>query len=221
MVGQGSVGGIAVPMMTRRKVVVGAAAAGCVALGAGGYWAYRTVTAADLMQAGPLGEKALGDANAPVTMIEYASLTCVHCARFYQEVFPKLDEQYIRTGKVRFILREFPFDALAAGAFALARCVDKDKYFAIVDRLFQSQTTWMVERPVGPLRAVFADFGLTETAFDACLQDQRLADGVMWVRNRAAGEFKVSATPTFFINRKMYVGGMSFDDLEKIIRPLT
>ena len=208
--------------MSRRKIVTLTAAAGGVAgLGAGGYWAYRSFPSPDLMQAGPLGEQALGAADAPVTMIEYASLTCPHCARFAREAFPRLDSQYIRTGKVRFILREFPFDALAAGAFALARCVDKDKYFSVVDRLFQSQTTWMVERPVGPLRAVFADFGLTETAFDACLQDQRLADGVMWVRDRAAGEFKVSATPTFFINRKMYVGGMSFDDLEKIIRPLT
>jgi protein-disulfide isomerase len=208
--------------MTRRKVITLAAAAGGVAaLGAGGTWAYRSFSSADLMQAGPLGEQALGAPHAPVTVIEYASLTCPHCARFAREVFPRLDEQYIRTGKVRFILREFPFDALGAGAFTLARCVAKDKYFAVVDKLFQSQETWLVEQPVGPLRAVLADFGLSEAAFDACLDDQKVVDGITWVRDRALNEFKVEATPTFFINRKMYVGGMSFDELDKIIRPLT
>ena len=207
--------------MSRRNVVIAAAAGGVAVLGAGGYWAYRSFASADLMQAGPLGEQELGDPKAPVTVIEYASLTCPHCARFAREVFPTLDERYIRTGKVRFILRELPFDALSAGAFTLARCVGKDKYFAVVDKLFQSQEAWLVEQPVGPLRAMFADFGLSEAGFNACLEDQKVVDGITWVRDRAFNELKVNATPTFFINGKMYVGGMSFDELDKIIRPLT
>src|SRR5215472_6664035 len=127
--------------MTRRSIVSLAAAGGVVALGAGGNWVYRSFSSADLMQAGPLGEQALGDPKAPVTVIEYASLTCPHCARFAREVFPKLDEQYIRTGKVRFILREFPFDPLGVGAFTLAHCVGNDKYFSVVEKLFASQET--------------------------------------------------------------------------------
>jgi protein-disulfide isomerase len=208
--------------MTRRKVVSLAAAAGsAAALGAGGYWLYRSFSSADLMQAGPLGEQALGDPKAPVTVIEYASLTCPHCARFAREVFPKLDEQYIRAGKVRFILREFPFDMLGAGVFALAHCAAKDNYFAVVDKLFETQPTWLVDQPIAPLRTVFHDLGLTDATFDACLDDQKVVDGISWVRDRAYSEFKVNATPTFFINRKMYVGGMSFDELDKIIRQLT
>ena len=207
--------------MTRRGVVSLAAAGGVAALGAGGYWAYRSFSSADLMQAGPLGEQAQGDPKAPVTMIEYASLTCPHCARFAREVFPRLDEQYIRTGKVRFILREFPFDALGAGIFTLAHCAAKDNYFAVVDKLFETQPTWLVDEPIGPLRALFRDLGLTDAAFDACLDDRKVVDGISWVRDRAYSEFKVNATPTFFINKKMYEGGMSFDELDKIIRPLT
>jgi len=201
--------------MTRRRIV--GAAAGVAALGAGGYWVWP----ADLMQPGPLGEQVLGDPKAPVTVIEYASLTCPHCARFAQEVFPRLDEQYIRTGKVRFILREFPFDAFGAGVFTLAHCVGNEKYFAVVERLFRSQETWLVDQPIGPLRTVFQDFGLDEAGFNACLENQRVLDGISWVRDRAYNEFKVNATPTFFINRKMHVGGMSFDEIDKIIRPLT
>jgi protein-disulfide isomerase len=203
--------------MTRRKIVSAAAVGGVVALGAGSYWAWP----ADLMQAGPLGEQALGDPKAPVTVIEYASLTCPHCARFAQDVFPKLDEEYIRTGKIRFILREFPFDALGAGAFTLAHCVGDDKYFAVVERLFKSQETWLVDQPVGPLRAALQDFGLDEAGFNACLENQRVLDGITWVRDRGYNAFKVNATPTFFINKKMYVGGMTFDEIDKIIRPLT
>jgi protein-disulfide isomerase len=207
--------------MSRRKIVTLTAAAGGVAgLGAGGYWAYRSFPSPDLMQAGPLGEQALGAADAPVTMIEYASLTCPHCARFAREAFPRLDSQYIRTGKVRFILRELPWDALSAGAFALAHCVGKDKYFTAVDKLFETQPTWLVDQPIGPLRTVFADFGLSEAGFDACLEDRKVVDGITWVRDRAFNELDVKATPTFFINGKKYVGAMSFDELDEIIRPL-
>ena len=170
------------------------------------------------MEAGPLGEQALGDAKAPVTMIVYSSLTCPHCARFHAEVFPKLDEQYIKTGKVRFILREFPFDALGAGAFSLARCVDKENYYSAVGTLFRTQGTWLVERPVPPLREVAESLGFSEARFDACVSDQRVLDGIMWVRDRAAKCFDVNATPTFFINRKKHVGELSFAELEQRIR---
>ena len=94
------------------------------------------------MQPGPLGEQALGSDKAPVTIIEYASMTCPHCAHFAIETFPKIKEQYIDTGKVRWIFREFPFDPIAAGAFMLAAAPGKDKFFPVVDLLFRTQMTW-------------------------------------------------------------------------------
>ena len=137
--------------LTRREFVVGASA---FAVGSAVFaglasvaWA-DSVNVSDLMQPGPLGDMALGPENAPVTIVEYASMTCPHCAHFSENTFPKLKERYIDTGKVRFIFREFPFDPVAAGAFMLARCAGKDKYFTMVETLFQKQDTWAVRQPI-------------------------------------------------------------------------
>jgi protein-disulfide isomerase len=212
---------------TRRQVVIGAAVIGSTALLVGGALttllgqsaAADTVPTGDLMQAGPLGDQSLGPENAPVTIIEYASMTCPHCARFAVDVFPKLKEQYIDTGKVRFIFREFPFDALAAGAFMLARCTEKDKYFPLIETLFQEQSKWVVQKPMEPLLAIAKQAGFTEDSFKACLANQKVLEGIEWVRNRATEKFKVDATPTFFINGEMHKGEMSLDEMEKVIQP--
>jgi protein-disulfide isomerase len=210
---------------TRRQFLL---AASVVALGAalGGIDLFstksvaQTVAEAELMQPGPLGEETMGDPKAPITMIEYASMTCPHCAHFAIDTFPKLKEQYIDTGKVRFIFREFPFDPLAAGAFMLARCAGNDKFFAVVDLLFRTQRTWAVEKPMQPLLNVVKQAGFTEESFKACLANQKVLDGIEWVRNRAADKFKVDSTPTFFINSQMHKGALSFEELEKIFNPL-
>jgi protein-disulfide isomerase len=180
----------------------------------------QTVAEAELMQPGPLGEQVLGDDKAPVTIIEYASMTCPHCAHFALTTFPQIKEKYVDTGKVRFILREFPFDPVASGAFMLARCAGKDKYFAVVDLLFRTQTTWAVEKPLQPMLATVKQAGFTEDSFKACLANQKVLDGIEWVRNRAADKFKVQSTPTFFINGQMSVGALSFEEMEKLIQPL-
>ena len=180
----------------------------------------QSAAEADLMQPGPLGEEVMGDDKAPVTIIEYASMTCPHCAHFALNTFPKLKEKYIDTGKVRYILREFPFDPVAAGAFMLARCAGKDKFFPLVDLLFRTQQTWAVEKPLEPLLATVKQAGFTEESFKACLANQKVLDGVEWVRNRAADKFKVDSTPTFFINGQIYNGAMSFEDMQKLIDPL-
>jgi protein-disulfide isomerase len=171
------------------------------------------------MQAGPLGEQVMGPENAPVTIIEYASMTCSHCAHFTLTTFPQLKEKYIDTGKVRFVFREFPFDPIAAGAFMLARCAPSDKYFAVVDLLFHTQQQWAVEKPLGPLLSVAKQAGFTEDSFKACLANQKVLDGIEWVRNRAADTFKVDSTPTFFINGQTYKGAMSIEEMDKIIQP--
>ncbi len=176
----------------------------------------------ELMVAGPLGEKAMGDPNAPVQIIEYASMTCGHCAIFHNTIFPALKENYIDTGKVYFILREFPLDPLAAGAFMLARCAGDTRYFTFIDALFELQATWTrTNDPVSALFNISRQAGFTQETFDSCLSNQRLLDGVNWVKNRAETNFDVRSTPTFFINGDLHRGVQSYEALETIIGGLT
>ena len=181
--------------------------------------AQTKVSDADLASAGPLGDQVMGAENAPVTIIEYASMTCPHCAQFQARTFPKLKERYIDTGKVRFIFREFPLDPLAAGAFMLARCADKDKFFPIIDLLFSTQRDWVVPNPLQPLLNVAKQAGYTEETFNACLKNQQVLDGIQNVRDRAAKVLNVESTPTFFVNGKRVLGDVSIEDLEKEMKP--
>jgi protein-disulfide isomerase len=174
---------------------------------------------AELMQPGPLGEMSLGDEKAPVTIIEYASMTCPHCANFHETTYPELKKKYIDTGKVRFIFREFPLDQLAAAAFMLARCGGKDRYFPMVETLFQQQRTWAVQRPLQPLLAISKQAGLSETTFNECLKNQQVLDGIEEVRQRAANKFNVQSTPTFFVNGKQLRGAATLAEFEKEMAP--
>jgi protein-disulfide isomerase len=216
---------------TRRNLIIlGAAALALVAIVVAYFWISGngeiaggepdTIPTSELMRAGPLGEQAMGAENAPVTVIEYASMTCPHCANFAVNVLPKVKAQYIDTGKVRFIFREFPFDPVASAAFMLARCADKDKYFPLIEALFQQQSKWAIPNkdPTEPLFSVVKQVGFTQASFKACLTNQTVLDGVEWVRNRATEKFKVNATPTFFINGKMHRGEMSFEEIDKEIQ---
>jgi protein-disulfide isomerase len=172
------------------------------------------------MQPGPLGEKSMGQPNAPVTIIEYASMTCTHCANFHVTTYPTLKSKYIDTGKVRYILREFPLDPLAAGAFMLARCAGDDKYFTVVETLFKQQKTWaFAQNPVPPLFALAKQFGFTEQSFEKCLSDQKLLDGIEETRRRGAEKFTVNSTPTFFINGKIFRGDLTVAQIEREIAP--
>lgn len=182
----------------------------------------ETVPTAELMKPEALPDMVMGDDKAPVTIIEYASMTCPHCAHFQETTFPELKKRYIDTGKVRYIFREFPLDNLAAAAFMLARCAgadDKNKYFALVDTLFRQQRQWAVEKPIPPLMAIAKQVGFTEQSFQACLANQKMLDGIESVRQRAIKEFKVQSTPTFFINGTSYPGAMSIDEMAKLIDP--
>ena len=166
--------------ITRRDFAFGASAlALSVALGSLANVALVAPASAQqlLMQAGPLGDMAQGDEKAPVTIIEYASMTCPHCADFHATTYPELKKRYIDTGKVRFIFREFPLDQLALAGFLLARCVGPDKYFPMIDTLFQLQKEWVVQKPLGPLLAIAKQAGMSEQQFNECLQDKKLIDG--------------------------------------------
>lgn len=175
----------------------------------------------DIMTAGPLGDKWLGNEDAPVTIIEYASMTCPHCAHFHATAFPTLKSKYIDTGKVRFIFREFPLDSLAAGASMLARCAPSDNFFPLVDLMFDKQEQWAyVDKPLDALFALVRQAGFTQESFRACLSNQQILDGITWVRTRASEKFGVDSTPTFFINGEKHPGALEVDQLEALLDPL-
>ena len=179
------------------------------------------VSVDELMKPGPLSDLVLGKADAPITVVEYASMTCGHCANFHNKVFPALKEKYIDTGKVRLVFREFPLDNLAAGASMVARCAGGDKTLPLVSALFRTQDAWAFARgdPRPELFKVAKQAGFTQESFDKCLADQKLLDDITAVRARAVDVFGVSSTPTFFINGKKLVGG-SLEDFEKAFEPI-
>ena len=213
-------------MITRRDALalLGTAAAAAVAMHSLPAWAQGKGAAAsveELAQPGPLGDVWLGPQDAKVTVIEYASLTCSHCAAFHEKTWPDFKTRYIDSGKVRFTLREFPLDPLATAGFMLARCQGNDKYFPISDLLFDRQRAWaFVEKPLDALQQMMRQAGFSQEKFESCLKDQKLYDAVNAVKNRGMDKFKVDSTPTFFINGQRYPGAISIDELDKILTPL-
>jgi protein-disulfide isomerase len=172
-----------------------------------------------LMAQPPLPDVWLGAANAPVTVIEYASMTCGHCARFEADVFPVLKKNYIDTGKVRYAMREFPLDPLAAAAAMLARC-SGDRREAMIELLFAQQPHWAyVDKPLEGLRDVVKQTGMGQKEFDACLNDQALFNKIDQMRSEAAQKFGIDATPTFFVNGDKKTGEIPADALDKVLEP--
>jgi protein-disulfide isomerase len=181
----------------------------------------QSFNTAELLKPGPLGDKIQGDAKAPVTIIEYASLTCPHCEHFHATVYPMLKKNYIDTGKVRFIFREFPRDPVDIGAFMLARCAPPDRYFAMIDVLFDQQKNWAFTKEAAKqLLMIAKQAGFTEETFDKCLSDKKLAEEIRNVGKHAYEKFKVDSTPTLFINGQTYRGEMTPEGMEKALAPL-
>jgi protein-disulfide isomerase len=213
---------------TRRQLLIGASialAAGSLgAVGAfeefGGRAEAQTFSVLELEAKGPLDDIVMGSPTAPVTIIEYASMTCPHCAHFAVETFPKLKEKYIDTGKVKYIMREYPLDNLALAAFMLARCAGPDKYYPMIETLFAEQRKWAVREPLPPLLGIAKQAGFTQQTFDTCIGDKDLAGKIQQIRNRGQQKFKVEATPTFYINGEKYSGALAIEDLDKAIAPL-
>jgi protein-disulfide isomerase len=170
-----------------------------------------------------LPDMALGPADAPVTIVEFASMTCPHCAAFTENVFPKIKAAYIDTNKIRFVFREFPLDIKAAAGSMLARCIAKDdagKYFAAIDLLFRQQNEWVLKNTADTLSRIGRQAGLSQTQVEDCLKDQALLDKIAADQKYAADVLKVNSTPTFFINGEMLKGETSFEEFDKRLKAL-
>ncbi len=166
----------------------------------------------------PLPDIVEGRADAPATIIEYASMTCSHCAAFHKDVWPALKAKYVDQGKAKFILREFPLDPLAAAAFMLARCAGPEKRDAVVDRLFDHQADWaFAANALFKLKQEVLAAGMSEAGFDACLKNQGLLDRVNEMRDLAASKLGVHATPTFFVNGVALSGGHRLDKFDQVL----
>jgi protein-disulfide isomerase len=173
--------------------------------------------AAELMQPGPLPDVVQGSAAAPATIIEYASMTCSHCAVFHQQVWPMLKAKYVDTGKARFILREFPLDPLAVVAFMAARCLGADKRDGLIDKLFATQDAWAFrEDSIERLREAA---GLSPGDFLACVKDKTLFDGITAIHDSAAERFGVDSTPTFFVNGRQLSGDPALSQFDQVLEP--
>ena len=192
---------------TRRSVLT-AGLATAAALGGStvSAFAQQHASSAELSKTPPLGDKWMGSDNAPVTMIEYASATCPHCAVFHADTFPKIKSEFIETGKVRFTMREFPFDDLSLAAFMVARCAPEERYFLVLDVLFERQKVWTRNNPKGELFKIAKLAGFTEKSFEACLTNEKIARGIVDARNHAQRTLGVNSTPTFFINGEKLTG---------------
>lgn len=198
-------------MIDRRQILTGLAA--LPLLGALPAWAEESKHVT--------GDMALGDENAPVTIYEYASLTCPHCARFHNVTFPEVKAQYIDTGKVRFIMREVYFDQYGLWATMTARCGDGAKYHWMIDKFLAEQQVWTrADDIAGAIRTIGRRAGLSTETLNACLTDREYAKTLLeaYKTNQAADG--IESTPTFIINGEKHTGAMSFEEFSALIDPL-
>ena len=165
-----------------------------------------------------MGDMSMGKDDAKVVVIEYASASCPHCADFATTQFGKFKADFIDTGKVKFIFREFPHNDAALGAFMIARCAPKEKYFPLIDVFFKTQKDW-VPNPLEGLKKIALQSGFTEESFNACLNNKDVAKAFFEVREKADG-FGVQGIPTFFINGDHYKGDYTVEGLKAAIDPL-
>ena len=167
-----------------------------------------------------LSERVVGDADAPITIVEYFSLTCPGCAGFHNDVFDDLKAKYVDTGKVKFVYSDFPLDGVALRAAMVARCVDSRRYPGIIQVLFKTQDNWArASDPVAELRKIGQLAGLGDDAFQSCLQSEALANGILEQR-QAASTAGVQSTPTFTIDGQIYPGSRSVEEFSEILDPL-
>jgi len=181
----------------------------------------QKVDVAELMAPGPLPDHVLGNDKAPITVVEYASMSCTHCAHFYNEVFQSFKKKYIDTGKVRFIMREFPLDPIAAGASALARCQPADKYYSTIEFFFEHQQKWaFVDDPTKAMLEMAKKVGFNKESYEACLTDTKLSTAITDSALKAREKFGVRGVPAFFINGEKLQGEKTLETFDGALEPL-
>lgn len=212
------------PNVSRRRFVVGASGL-VLALpfmpAARAQSRGEDVSMDELMKPGDVPDMVLGNADAKVTIIEYASLTCPACANFHRTVLPKVKAKYIDTGKVRFIFRVWPRDTRDAAGYMLAICAGGEKSYLLTSALLARQADWAFTQgsPTAKLLEIGKQAGFTQETFEKCLTDSKLLERITAARDRAANVYKIEQTPTFFINGKRMVGG-SEAEFDRVLEPL-
>lgn len=201
--------------LNKRHVLFGSAALAGLALGGASAFGQNL---AGLNDPPAFGEMTLGPDTAKVTVIEYASATCPHCAAFHNETFEALKKEYIDTGKIKFVFREFPHQDAALAAFMLARCAPKEKYFPLIDVFFATQPEW-TQNPLEGLNKIAQQAGFTKESFDACMKNEAVAKDILAVRSKAEG-FGVTGIPTFFVNGERFEGETTIEAFRAKIDPL-
>ncbi len=206
---------------TRRQLTLGLAAATAPGLVFPLTRAGAETLPVDLvMTPGPLADIVIGAKGAPVTIVEYAALTCPHCEHFHAAIYPALAAKYIGPGKVRFIMREFVLNPLDIAGWMVTRYLGDDKRTALVDLLFDKQDVWVHDNPLNDLFAIVSEAGFTQETFDLCLKDQQLYDAVVKTAKFAEEKLGVDSTPTFFINGTKVSGAQPIEEFDKIILPM-
>jgi glutaredoxin len=201
------------PTITRRQAIAGAAALAALA----------PIGALAESHAGDFaaGEMAVGSKDAPITIMEFASMTCPHCKSFHETTWPELKANWIDTGKVRFIFREFPFDRPGLAAAMLARCGGEQRFYGFIDVLFAQQARWSRSRdPMAELRTIAALGGVNGEKFDQCMTNPALEEVVLNSRLEAHQKFEVNSTPTLIINGEKYEGSHDYDTLNDHLESL-
>jgi protein-disulfide isomerase len=175
---------------------------------------------AEVMQTGPLPEMSWGRKDAPVTLIKYASLTCPYCRKFQLETFPQLKREYIDTGKVRFIIREFPIGKSSGTATIALRCAPPDKYLTLYEKFLSQQSSWVSQEVrTDAIFKVAAQVGMTRAQFDSCLQNRAMIDGLSWIKDRGR-KLGVIGTPNFFVNGRLVKSVIGMKEIHELVDPL-
>ena len=199
--------------MNRRQILIGAAGTALVSIAPFGRLARAEATAVHP------DDRVLGAADAPITMIEYSSLTCPHCAAFHEGALPQIKKQWVAEGKVKLVFRHFPLDGLGLRAAAVANCIDGDRHFAFLDLLFENQQRW--SRSPEPLKVLsqYARLaGLSQERFDACVSDREEMDKILVRAEEGRTNYNVQSTPTLIVNGEKVEGAQPFEKFESIFR---
>ncbi len=176
-------------------------------------------TIADIMAPSPLPEMSFGSTTAPVTIIQYASMTCPHCRRFHADTFPEFKRTYIDTGKVRYILREFPIGKASGMATIALRCAAPDKYLTLYGKFMEQQPNWVAQEvKLDAIFTVAQQVGMTRPEFDACAKNHSMIENLKWVKERGR-KLGIIGTPNFFVGDKLVKSVLTMDEIRALVEP--